>query len=94
MISATLDRAAATQSLTTFSVAVVDGSGREVYGVPVTAHFYIGGRSYSVAGISGTDAETRFAGEFGDSDTVTLTAYGESLGPIRPRDGALLAIEA
>ena len=94
MISATLDRAAATQSLTTFSVVVVDGSGREVYGVPVTAHFDIGGRTHTVVGIPGTDAETRFAGEFGDSDTVTLTAHGESLGPMRPRDGALLTIEA
>ncbi len=93
MTITTLDRPATTMAATTFSVVVVDGSGREVYAVPVTARFDIGGRAHIATSITGPDGEARFAGSLAGSDTVTLMASGESLGPIHPRHRARLVIE-
>ena len=99
MTSATLDRAAhvaaGPATGAAFSVVVVDGSGREVHGVPVTARFELDSdRMYSVTRVTGADGEARFAADQAGSPAIVISAHGESLGPIRPRHGARLAVEA
>ena len=81
---------------TMFSVSVVDGSGNEVYGEPVTARFESadGGRR-DVTHATGQDGHAHFAEELaGELFGVTLLAARELVGPFRPADGAGVVIEA
>jgi hypothetical protein len=81
---------------TVFSVSVVDGSGNEVYGEPVTARFELadGGRR-DVTRTIGHDGHAHFAEELaGELLGVTLLAARERVGPFRPADGTGVVIEA
>lgn len=96
MTKATLQRSHDDVALAAFSVAVVDGTGIEVYGEPVTARFDLGdGRRPTVTRRTGVDGEAHFVKELsGEPIGVTLTAGRESLGPVLPALGARLVIEA
>lgn len=81
---------------TVFSVSVVDGSGNEVYGEPVTARFELAdGSRRDVTRMVGHDGHAHFAEDLaGEMHRVTLLAARECVGPINPRHGAGLVIEA
>jgi hypothetical protein len=81
---------------TVFSVSVVDGSGNEVYGEPVTARFELadGGRR-DVTRTTGQHGHAHFAEELaGELLGVTLLAARERIGPFSPADGTGVVIEA
>jgi hypothetical protein len=79
-----------------FSVSVVDGSGNEVYGEPVTARFeFADGGRRDVTHATGQDGHAHFAEELaGELFEVTLLAAREVVGPFRPADGTGVVIEA
>ncbi len=79
-----------------FSVSVVDGSGNDVYGEPVTARFELAdGSRGDVTRTVGHDGHAHFDEELaGEMRSVTLLAARERVGPINPRNGAGLVIEA
>ncbi|HEX6339068.1 MAG TPA: hypothetical protein VFZ85_19090 [Jiangellaceae bacterium] len=81
---------------TMFAVSVVDGSGNEVYGEPVTARFELaGGGRRDVTRTVGHDGRAHFAEELvGELLGVTLLAAGERVGPLLPAAGTGLVIEA
>lgn len=83
-------------AVVSFSVSVVDGSGRDVYGEPVTATYDLGdGYQRTVTRVTGPDGLAHFADELaGTVRGVTLTAVGETLGPVSARPGQRLVIEA
>ena len=80
---------------TEFSVSVVDGSGNEVYGEPVTARFDLaGGGRRDVIRHTGQDGHAHFAEELaGELLGVIVLAAREHVGPFRPADGAGVVIE-
>jgi hypothetical protein len=96
MTKALLERTVDDVSLAAFSVAVVDGSGIEVYGEPVTARFDLGaGRQRTVTRRTGADGAAHFVEQLdGAVRSVTLSAGRESSGPIQPQPGASLVIES
>lgn len=79
-----------------FSVSVVDGSGNEVYGEPVTARFELAdGSRREVTRTVGHDGHAHFAETLtGEMRSVTLLAARESVGPIHSVNGTGLVIEA
>ncbi len=78
----------------TFSVTVVDGSGREVYDEPVSVRFFLSdGMAHTVTRLTGADGSAHFTGRLAGPRPVIVTAHGESLGPLRPHDGCRLVIE-
>lgn len=82
-----------TTTVVGFTVSVVDGSGVEVYGEPVTATFHFGdGYHRTVTRATGRDGRARFVDAAGDG--VTLAAGRESLGPVMPTPGDHFVIEA
>lgn len=80
----------------TFAVSVVDGSGNEVFGEPVTARFDLAdGRRHEVTRRTGPDGLAHFGDELSSAPRgVTLIAVRECLGPIKPTQDARLVIEA
>ncbi len=67
-----------------------------MYGEPVTATYDLGdGYQRVVTWVTGPDGLAHFADEFaGTVRGVTLTAAGETLGPVSTRPGQRLVIEA
>lgn len=96
MTKAMLERTVEDVALAAFSVTVVDGSGVEVCGEPVTARFDLGdGRQQAVTHRTAADGTARFVERLAAAaHSVTLSAGRESLGPIRPKPGASLVIES
>lgn len=81
---------------TVFSVSVVDGSGNEVYGEPVTARFVLAdGSRQDVTRTTGHDGHAHFAENLiSPLRSVTLLAAREQVGPMRSVNGTGVVIEA
>jgi hypothetical protein len=95
MAKAILERPVGSVAVAAFTVTVVDGSGDEVYGEPVTARFDLGGgREHSVTRRTGIDGAAHFVEELTSAaHSLTLSAGRESLRPIHLHPGARLVIE-
>lgn len=82
--------------VTNFTVLVVDGNGVEVAGEPVTISFL--DTQHGVSSVSTvTDSEGRArvveTHEY-EPQSVAIDAAGESTGPLTPRPGAIVVVEA
>lgn len=92
----TLDRPSRTQTVTTFSVDLVDGSGLDVAGEPVTALIrHEDGAETVVRQTTDAGGRARFV-ETHESTAIEMmvTAGRETLGPLRPpAQGTHLVIE-
>lgn len=82
--------------VTNFTVQVVDGNGIEVAGEPVTISFL--GAQHGVRSIqASTDVDGRVRvveTHLDEPQSVVIDAAGESTGPIAPRPGAMVVVEA
>ena len=82
--------------VTNFTVQVVDGNGIEVAGEPVTISFLDAQHGVrAIQATTGIDGRVRVVDTHPDEpQSVVIDAAGESTGPVTPRPGAMVVIEA